>query len=156
MKQVNIPSKFLIAAIILLGLFTFTFDIVRFSSTQPFEQWKFINEAISIFISIVYYYYIRQKKFVNSTDITENLKTFILLLAGIYVWTFVFKLAFPASFTGTEFPAQADNFKSLLYSKLRSIAAIVFLVPMLLILRNLIYYKQKKWTRIYVGLAIIS
>ena len=156
MKQIKVPSKLLLAAMVLLGLFTFTFDIVRFSSTLPFERWTFINEAITLTIILVYYFYIRQKKIVSSTDISVNLKNFIGLLGGIYLWTFFLKLILPASFTGIDFPAQADNFKSLLYSNLIAIGAIGFLVPMLLILKNLIYYKQKSRTRLYVGLALIS
>jgi len=156
MKQAKVPSKLLLTIIILLGLFTFTFDLVRFFNTLPFEQWKYINEAITLAIIFVYYFYIRQKKIVSSTDIADNLKAFLGLLGAIYIWSFILKLFLTASFTGIDFPAQPDNLKSLFYSNLISIGSIGFLVPMLLILRNLIYYKQKSRTRLYMSLALIS
>ncbi len=154
MKTNPIPEKIALFFVILLGLLTFAFDILQFSSSLDFSQWEYLNEGINFVILISYYYYIRHKKFVNQSDIQLNLKNFIKLLALLYIWTLGWKQILSPSFVTTDFPKAPDTIGTVVYSNLITFAAIVLVVPMLLIIKNLIFYKQKNRTRIYLTLAL--
>ncbi len=154
MKTNPIPEKIALFFVILLGLLTFAFDILQFSSSLDFSQWEYLNEGINFVILISYYYYIRHKKFVNQPDIQLNLKNFVKLLALLYIWTLGWKQILSPSFVTTDFPKAPDTIGTVVYSNLITFAAIVLVVPMLLIIKNLIFYKQKNRTRIYLTLAL--
>ncbi|HHM02174.1 MAG TPA: GAF domain-containing protein, partial [Caldithrix abyssi] len=79
---------------------------------------------------------------------------FIKLLALLYIWTLGWKQILSPSFVTTDFPKAPDTIGTVVYSNLITFAAIVLVVPMLLIIKNLIFYKQKNRTRIYLTLAL--
>ncbi|MCB0280947.1 MAG: SpoIIE family protein phosphatase [Calditrichae bacterium] len=156
MKKIQVPSRLLLLISILLGLATFFFDIIKYESSLSFSQWEYVHESLTVFIIIFFYGYIRNKPFLNQTDLSVNLKNFIKLLTILYVWVLVFQYILSPSYSATNFPPLPDTLAGLIFSNLVSIGIIMFLIPMLLIVKNLIYYKQKSRTALYVILAIIS
>ncbi|HED11709.1 MAG TPA: GAF domain-containing protein [Caldithrix abyssi] len=154
MKTNPIPEKIALFFVVLLGLLTFAFDILKFSSSLDFSQWSYLNEGINFVILMAYYYYVRHKRFVSQSDIQINLKNFIKLLAALYIWTLAWKQILSPSFVTTDFPKAPDTIGTVVYSNLITFAAIVVIVPMLLMVKNLIFYKQKNRTRIYLALAL--
>ena len=94
MKKIQVPSRLLLLISILLGLATFFFDIIKYESSLSFSQWEYVHESLTVFIIIFFYGYIRNKPFLNQTDLSVNLKNFIKLLTILYVWVLVFQYIF--------------------------------------------------------------
>ncbi len=154
MKKNPFPEKIALLLIVVLELLTFSFDVLKFSSSLDFSSWNYLNELINFVILILFYFYIKDKAFVNHTHIETNLKIFLRLLGGLYIWALVWKQLLSPSYVTAEFPKVPDTMGSVVYSHLITLAAMGFVIPMLLLVRNLIYYKQKKRTRLYVILAM--
>ncbi len=156
MKNIRFPSKLLLIAFIAFGLITFFFDVLRYSSSLTFSQWEYLDELINLVNIVIFYFYIKQFSFLNTTDIHKNLRNFIKILAGLYVWVFLWQQLLSPSFSATDFPKLPETISSLFFSNLISMAGVVFLVPLLIIIKNLIFYKQKERSLLYLIIALIS
>lgn len=155
MKKLQVPSKLLLIVSVLLGLVTFFFDILKYESSLVFAQWEYINESLTVIILILYYTYIKNKSFVIQTKLTVNLKNFIKLITALYLWVLVSQYLTSPRFSSTTFPPLPDSTAGLVYSNIISIGTVGLLVPMLLIVKNLIYYKQKSRTSLFVIIALV-
>jgi serine phosphatase RsbU (regulator of sigma subunit) len=156
MKKILVPSKLLLIVSFILGIITFFFDVLKYESSLSFSQWDYINEGLTLLVILFYYGYIRSKQAVSQTSITPNLKLFVKLLSGLYLWVMIFKYLTSPSYSTSTFPPNPDSFLSLVFSNTVSIGTIAFLTPMLIIIKNLIYYKQKSSTKIIIIFAFIS
>ncbi|RMH61428.1 MAG: GAF domain-containing protein [Calditrichaeota bacterium] len=154
MKNNPIPQKIALFLVLVLGVFTFAFDILKFSSNLDFSAWTYLNETINFVILLAWYFYIHDKALVTKNTIADNLELFVKLLAALYIWALFWKQILAPSFVTNEFPKAPDTLGSVVYSNLIAFAAVILLVPMLLTVRNLILYKQKKRTRLYISLAL--
>jgi phosphoserine phosphatase RsbU/P len=155
MKKIQVPSKLLLSISILLGLATFVFDYLKFESALSFTQWQYIHETLTIVIILFFYGYVKETVFLLQTKLSNILKNLIKLLTGLYVWVLIFKFIMSPTYSAA-FPPVPDTFTALLFSNLTSIAAILFLVPLILMVKNLIYFKQRSRTKIYISLALFS
>ncbi len=155
MRKIQVPSKLLLVASILLGLVTFFFDILKYESSLSFTEWVYINESLTVLIVLLFYGYIRNSSLVSEIRISLNLKNFIKLLTGLYLLVIVLKYLTSPSYSTTNFPPYPDSLASLIHSNLMTFGTIFFLVPMVLIVKNLIFYKQKKRTPILIFIALL-
>lgn len=155
MKKIQVPSKLLLVISVLLGLATFVFDYLKFESSLSFTQWQYIHEVLTIAIIIFFYAFVKNSNFLTQTKVSLNLKNFVKLLTGLYLWVLIFKFLLTPSYS-SAFPPLPDTLSSLVFSNLTSFGSILFLVPMILLVKNLIYFKQRSRTKIYTILALIS
>lgn len=155
MKKIQVSTKLPLFASILLGLVTFFFDILKYESALSFNEWDYINESLTILIVLLFFAYISNKPLVNQTTISQNLKNFIKLLTGLYIWAIILKYLTSPSYSTASFPPYPDSVSSLLYSNFMTFGIIFFLVPMVLIVKNLIYHKQKKRTSVLIIIALL-
>lgn len=156
MKKIQVPAKLLLIVSFLLVLVTFFFDILKYESSLSFSQWDYINEGLTVLAILFYYGYIRNKSFVNHSQIALILKTFVKLLTALYLWIMISKYLTSPSYSTSNFPPQPDSLLSLIYTNFVTVGTILVLTPMVLIVKNLIYYKQKSRTSLFVSLALIS
>ncbi|KAA3617335.1 MAG: GAF domain-containing protein [Calditrichaeota bacterium] len=155
MKKIQVPSKLLLIISVLLGLATFVFDYLKFESSLGFPQWQYVHEVLTLVIIVFFYGYVKNLAFIKQEKLSITLKNFIKLLTGLYLWALIFKFFMNPSYSAA-FPPVPDTLSSLIYSNLASISSILFLVPMIILVKNLIYFKQRSRTRIYTILALIS
>ncbi len=155
MKKIQVPSKLLLVISVLLGLATFVFDYLKFESSLSFTQWQYIHEVLTVVIILFFNAFIVNIPFLTQTKLSIILKNFIKLLTGLYLWVLVFKFMLTPSYS-SAFPPLPDTLSSLFFSNLTAISSILFLVPMILLVKNLIYFKQRSRTKIYTTLALLS
>ncbi len=155
MKKIQVPSKLLLVISVLLGLATFVFDYLKFESSLSFTQWQYIHEVLTVVIILFFNAFVINTPFLTQTKLSIILKNFIKLLTGLYLWVLVFKFLLAPSYS-SAFPPLPDTLSSLFFSNLTSISSILFLVPMILLVKNLIYFKQRSRTKIYTTLALLS
>jgi len=156
MSIIRIPPQILIAMIIILSVITLSYDFLEFYSSLSISTWKYAHEGFNLLILFLYFLYIKGKPIYVETNVTTNLKNFIKSLALLYFTVLILKQILSPNFLEGAFPKEPEDEISLVYSNLISLASIVFIVPMLVSIKNLIYYKRRKRTPLYIYLALIS
>jgi len=154
MKRFAIPSKILLAVFILSSLITLTYDLLQFYSSLSIRVWDFIQEGLSLFNVVLLYLYFNRRSFAGESDVSKNVKNFSILLISLYLFALALQQLLKPTYSLTAFPQSPDTVEALIYSNLISLAGELFLVPMLLIIRNLINYKKKKRTALYTIVAL--
>lgn len=154
MKRLRLPPKLLLAAAIIMAVVSLGYDIVKYYATIEFELWTYIHEALTLFLLLLFYFYLDSLKIFKELSVQKNLKNFTIILGSLYSFVFVALFILSPNYNYTSYPPQADSISSLIYSNFASLAAILFLIPMLFIIRNLIFYKYKKRTMLYAYLTL--
>lgn len=149
-------SQFYILIILINSFITFGYDLIVFYSSLNIELWDYVHEALCIGNVILFYFFLRKRPLASEHDVQKNLKSFILLLAALYVVVILMNFFIRAEFTSGIFPAEPSSINALVYSNLISLSAVFLLTPMLFIIRNLVFYKFKKFTNIIKLVAISS
>lgn len=156
MKRYRLPSKILLGIIVILSVVTFAFDALEFYSAINIQTWQYIHEALSGAIILLYFLYLYQKPVYSEPDVTKNLKNFVKSLSLLYLVIIISKFSLSPYFTTDTLQSTPADFNSVIHSNIVSLAAIFFLTPMLINLKNLIYFKQKKRTNLYATIALIT
>lgn len=155
MSIIRIPSQILVALIIILSIITLSYDFLEFYSSLSIRPWVYIHELLNIIILYLYFLYIKRKSIFTETSVVTNLKNFIKYMAILYIIVLLLQQLLSPNFLAGSFPREPENERALIYSNLVSLAAIFLLVPMLITIKNLIYYKRRKRTPLYINLALI-
>lgn len=88
--------------------------------------------------------------------LSQKLWRLVVLLTANFLGAFLLKLVFPDFIEAESAPAGAGaNLSYVLFHNLAGLLAIFTLVPILMILHQLIFYKQRRTTRLYLNLFII-
>lgn len=155
MKRIRIPSPLLIGIIGLIGIITLLFDVLRFYSSVSFQTWNYINEALNLGIVFFFFLYLRTRPIYTEINVQKNLKSFIKLLAILYIIILISKLIFNPTYSSASFPQTPETMLSVIYANIATIAAILLLTPMIIIIKNLINYRRKKRTKLYFFLSLV-
>ena len=153
MKRISIPKSFLPGIIGVLVIITLFYDILKYYSSVNFASWNYINETINLLIVVLYYFYLRTRPFYNETNVQQNLKNFIKLLALILIISFLAKILLKPTYS-TIFPEQPETFIGVIYSNLATLTYILLFTPIIITIKNLIKYKRKKRTTLYFNLTL--
>ena len=156
MKRIRFRDQLPLLYIILAGLIAFLFDVWRFYSSVEIASLTYINEAIILSTIPIYYFYLRKRPIFKENDVKTTIRNFSVLLIALYIFVLLNKQVFSADFSVASFPKAPENISSLLYSNAISFAALLFLLPMILLIKNLIGFRYKKRTRLYMAIALIS
>jgi len=156
MKRFNLRKQIPVFFIILSSIIALIFDSLKFYSSIDIRSWSYIHETLVFVNLIVYYFYLHKRPLFKENNVKVIVKNFSVLLIALYIFILLNKQIFLSDFSGGVFPKSPDNISSLLYSNIVSLAAILFFMPMLLLIRNLISTKYKKRTNLYFVIAIVS
>ncbi len=143
-------SKHLIL-IVIIGAFTvsFLFDLIGLKSLGVFNFLGYVHEGISVLTIWLIYIYLKRLHIFNNKDVRHNLKIIALNLITVYGFVFLLKALFNPQFVTLDFPPQTDDFQTIVYSNIITFIGLFSMVGFILNLRNLIFYKHKKRTKIY-------
>ncbi|HGY56916.1 MAG TPA: GAF domain-containing protein [Caldithrix abyssi] len=156
MKKLRIPAQLLLLAAGVLSLITLSYDVLEFYTALEIRLWGYIHEALSIAVLILYFLFLKTRSFYSERRVQPNLLLFLKLLASFYIFYLIAHYLLNPSFSHSTFPPQAETLGSVFYAFLLSMAAIIFLTPLLIVIKNLIYYKYKKYTTLYIYIALVS
>lgn len=156
MKRFSLRNQLLLFFVILSSILALFFDILKFYSSIDIQSWTYIHEFLVFLNIIVYYLYLRRWDLFKETNVKVIVKNFSVLLVALYIFILLIKQFFLADFSGDSFPRLPSNISSLLYSNIVSLAAILFFIPMLLLVRNLITSKYRKYNSLFFVIAIGS
>jgi serine phosphatase RsbU (regulator of sigma subunit) len=156
MKE-RLQNRIIIPLLIILFIIPFVYDLNRFFTDLDNLIYDYIAEALNILFALLYYFYLVNKVKFQDKNIQENLKFFVYLLGILYLVVIVAQIILSPSYSSFDTPPLPETFTSVIYATLISTVAILVMVPLVIILNNLIYYKRTRRTFVFMrGLVLFS
>ena len=144
-----------LVGILPIALITFFFDSLHLKDLGYFNSLEYVHESLVALNVFLIYFYLRSFRIFTNRDVRQNLKYLAVNLIGIYLFVFILKLIFKPIFIVTDFPPEANRFTTIVYANLVSFAGSFSMVAFILSIRNLILYKYKKRTGLYLNITMI-
>jgi serine phosphatase RsbU (regulator of sigma subunit) len=139
----------------LLFVLPFVYDLYRFYSDVDIILVDYIVEVLSVIFGIFYYVYLTRNAILQDKSIQENLKIFVYLLGIMYFCVILFQILLTPSYSLFDNPPLPETLGSVIYANLVSAVGILFMIPIFIIIKNLIYYKRTRRTYFFMRGAYI-
>jgi len=152
----SIKNKLTVILLAILFIASISISFFKyFAGEDAVIYWKYISEILLV-TSLFFYYRLIQRLFdFEHKSIQENLQIFTKLLAALYLLIIILKLILSPAWSDATLPHSPDTISTVIFDGLTSFLAIAFFIPMLLIIKKLIFYKRKKSTTILIPLLSI-
>ncbi len=149
-------KRFIIPALAILYLLPLIYDIFEFLSNTNIPELQYVSEFFMLLFIFLYYRILSVDINFNGKSIQETLKLFVYLLGVLYLFVIIARILLNPSFEPGGFPNLPETFSSVIYSNLVSLLAILFITPILLLIKNLIYYRHRRATIFMMRAFMIS
>jgi serine phosphatase RsbU (regulator of sigma subunit) len=149
-------KRFIIPFLAILFLLSLINDIFEFVSNTRIVEIRYLSEFVMLIFIVIYYRYLDQNINFSEKTIQETLKLFVYLLGVMYLFVIIARILLNPSFAPGGFPNLPETFGSVIYASLVSLLAILFITPILLLIKTLIYYRHKRATIFMMRAFIIS
>ena len=146
MKISLTPLKIIVPLMIVLIVLPLLYDIFKLNSDVNIPTLDYLAEIMMIALGLLFYRLITNEYNFQDKTIQENLRIFVYLLGLLYILVIICQLLFSHSFSPASFPPLPENLGSVFYANIISLIAIVLMTPLLIILKNLIYYRRTQRT----------
>jgi serine phosphatase RsbU (regulator of sigma subunit) len=156
MRRLKISTTLLLILLAVVSLISFIYDLLNYYSYFTIQSSAYAHEFLTVSGVILFYLFLRTRRFYTETDVRQNLILFLKLLGILYGFVLIAKQFLSPSFSINTFPQEPESMFSLIYANLVSLAAVLLITPMLIIIKNLILYKRKKRTQLYLLCALCS
>ncbi len=148
-------SKIFYLIIPLLVLLIFLVDLFSFYSQVEIRVVAYFREFIIFSLLIFWYQVLKKKLHFDELSIEQNLLRLLLLVIANYLIYYGLKFLLHPRYS-SGFPPYYTRPGDILVSTLLVIIATFTLVPSVLILKQLIFYKQKRHTAFFFNLFLFS
>jgi len=155
MRDLQLSSKILIPILVLLFVIPFAYDLYQFFSDVNILVVDYMTEGLNILFAILYYVFLINTFNFRDKSIEENLKLYVYLLGVLYLSVILAKLLLNPSYSSADFPPLSETLTSVIYSNFVSLFAVIFMIPILVVIKNLIYYKRTRRTYFFMRLLVI-
>ncbi len=157
MTKFKLSTNILVPILVLLYLMPFAYDIYCFYTDWDNLVAEYISEGMTILFGLLYFVFLINTFNFRDKSISENLKIFVYLLGILYLLVIIAQLILNPSYSIADFPPLAETLSSVIYANLISVFAILLITPILIVIKNLIYYKRTRRTYLFMrGLIIFS
>ena len=155
--KIQLSKKIIIPLLIILFILPFLYDLYRFYTDLDNLLIDYAAEAVNVLFALLYYFFLINTVSFNDRSIQENLKFFVYLLGILYLAVILAQIVLNPSYSSFDTPPLPETLASVIYSNLISAVAILVMVPVVVILKNLIYYKRTRRTYFFMrGLILFS
>ena len=155
MTKMKLSSNILVPILVLLYLVPFAYDIYCFYTDWDNILAEYISEGMTILFGLLYYIFLINTFNFKDKSIAENLKIFVYLLGILYLLVIIAQLILNPSYSIADFPPLPETLSSVIYANLISAFAILLIIPILIVFKNLIYYKRTRRTYLLMRSLII-
>ncbi|MBD3224901.1 MAG: SpoIIE family protein phosphatase [Caldithrix sp.] len=149
MKRINIPKQIIFILIVIFGLITLLYDVLEYYSSISITTWNYIDEALNLLILLLYLLYLKGRPSFFDLNPKHNLKRIVIYLTALYVVIIISKTLLNPVFSPATFPKKPETMAGLIYANIASLSAIFFMLPMLIQVKNLIFHRRKRYTKLY-------
>jgi sigma-B regulation protein RsbU (phosphoserine phosphatase) len=154
--KVILSKKVLISLAGILIIYSMLYDMFSYFSDISIPLLEYVSEAAMLLVVFFYYRFLNLEYNLQNKTIQETLRLFVYLLGILYFLVIVLRLILNPSFSPGEFPQLPETFGSVIYSNLVTLIAILFMTPLFLLIKNLIYYKRRKRTDFFIKSFLLS
>ena len=142
--QSKYNSKIIYATSLIIILFIFVFDIISYFSRYTITLHLYIKELLIIFAFIILIPLIMRSKWSINKSIIFKIKSLCISIVSIYIFFFLLRALLAPDFNfETAIATHSYTSLSLLFfSTLTAICTTIFCLFIILILRDLIYFKR--------------
>ena len=144
--KIQLSKKIIIPLLIILFILPFLYDLYRFYTDLDNLLIDYAAEAVNVLFALLYYFFLINTVSFNDRSIQENLKFFVYLLGILYLAVILAQIVLNPSYSSFDTPPLPETLASVIYSNLISAVAILVMVPVVVILKNLIYNKRTRRT----------
>jgi serine phosphatase RsbU (regulator of sigma subunit) len=155
MRDLRLSSKILIPILVLLFVIPLAYDLYQFYSDVTIVVVDYVTEGLYILFAVLYYFFLINTFNFRDKSIEENLKIYVYLLGILYLSVILAKLLLNPSYSSADFPPLPETVSSVIYSNFISLFAVLFMIPILIVIKNLIYYKRTRRTYFFMRLLVI-
>jgi serine phosphatase RsbU (regulator of sigma subunit) len=157
MKILWASSKTMVPVLVLLFALPFAYDLYRFIENLDILLANYIAESLTVLFGILYYFHLQNTVNLRDKSIQENLKLFVYLLGVLYLVVIIAQLVFTPSYSIADSPPLPETLSSVISANLMTAASILLITPILIVFKNLIYYKRTRRNFLFMrGLIIFS
>lgn len=150
----TIPSKIIYIIIPILFLAVFAIDLLFFFSGITFTSLTNLKEIFVVLLTLAWLLIHRRFAKLQTLSLKQKLWHFTIFLSVNYITFFVINLFIQPEYTN-EFPNQYQSFSAIIDSHVVGLLTFTTLIPALMIIRDLVFSKQKRTTKLYFKLFIV-
>lgn len=155
MKKINFTFKLALPFLILIFAAGLAYDLFKFYSSVSILYLDYLSELSMVLFGVIYYRLITTQLNIAEKPIRESLKFIVTYVGLLYAIVIILKLILNPTYNPSDFPQPPDSLSSVIYSNLISIVAIIFMVPVMMIIRQLVFYKRKRSTILLIHALFI-
>lgn len=146
--------KILYILVPLLVILIFFIDLLSYYSSITIGFISFTREIIILSLLFLCYQVIKNRFHFHELTIQENLNRLALVIAANFVIALIINIIFNPVYK-SGFPTSYNSSSAIFISTIFAFTASFTLVPALFILKQLIFYKRKRYTAIFFNLYIL-
>ncbi len=146
--------KILYILVPLLVILIFFIDLLSYYSNITIGFISFTREIIILSLLFLCYQVIKNRFHFHELTIQENLNRLALVIAANFVIALIINILFNPVYK-SGFPTSYNSSSAIFISTIFAFTASFTLVPALFILKQLIFYKRKRYTAIFFNLYLV-
>jgi serine phosphatase RsbU (regulator of sigma subunit) len=155
MINISKSTKILVPVLGVLFVLPFIYDFFKLFSEINIVSLDYVAEILMLLLGVGIYRIVQTQFNISDRTIQDNLKLFVYLLGALYLVVIILQITLNPSFSPANFPPLPESISSVIYANLLSLCAMIFLIPMILVLKNLIYYKRTARTMFFMRAFLI-
>ncbi len=148
-------SKMLYLVVPGLLLLIFVIDLLSYYSNITITVIAYTRELIIFGIIYLCFLFLKRKIHPDQLSLDQNLFFLSLLIVANYLIKLFLNLVFNARYS-SDFPPVYNSTSAIIVSTILAIFAAITLVPVIFILKELIFYKRKRYTGMLFTLLLLS
>ncbi|TFG94141.1 MAG: GAF domain-containing protein, partial [Calditrichales bacterium] len=156
MMPFRFSKNLFLPLLLLLFILPFGYDIYRFYSDMDIQTLNYVSETLTILFGLLYFVYLQKSFSFTDKSIQDNLRLFVYLLGVLYLAVILAQLMFTPSYSIADFPFLPETISSVIYSNLISNIAILTMVPILIVMKGLIYHKRTRRSYFFMRSLVIA
>jgi sigma-B regulation protein RsbU (phosphoserine phosphatase) len=145
---------YFLTAILIFAIFII--DLLSFYSQISLTPIAYTRELVILVLVFLWYEILKRKLHFDELTIDQNLTRLVILIIANYVIFFTSKIIFNPSYDNSVFPPIYQNAGAIFVSSCMTITTALTIVPALLIMKQLIFYRRKRFTALNFNIFLVA
>jgi serine phosphatase RsbU (regulator of sigma subunit) len=156
-KLIYLLIPVFVAGILAIDIFMDLLPRLNIRVQTPFITFSLQNLRAVVILALTgsWYFTLKRRFLIADLELSQQLWRFTILLTANFIGIFFLKLIF-SGYIDVDLSSASTLAAAMyiLFNNLQGLLAIALLIPILMIIRELIFYKQRRTTRLYFNLFI--
>ncbi len=144
---------YILIPVLIVGIFFV--DLLSYYSSITITMVSYVRELIIFGIIYICYLFLKRNLHSDELTIQQNLIFFTALLGANYIIKVILNIILNPRYS-SDFPPVYQSTSAVFTSTMLAIIAALTLVPVIFVLKELIFYKRRWWTGLVFNLFLVS